>query len=230
MSDPDAYIMLMASLPSSERLFVAKQPPLSRLRLEKRLSVLRPEDADLLRRIEALLSWSAYDRQSDMKTVISRSKALLSALTQPTLQAVVTERMELRTAIAALRLRQGGVAAPAEPWGFGKWTAHIAAHWEDPVFGLGRSMPWLRDVGQLLEKGDPLALERTLLEVTFRQLQRHAANHHFDFEAVVIYVLKWNIFDRWAQADGQAAAQRFAELSEDALKNFPQLQGQGAER
>lgn len=228
MSGPDAYVMLVSSLPSSERLFVAKQPPLSRLRLERRLSVLTPDDAEILARIEALLSWSAYDRQSALSTLTARAKSLLNDLTQSTLRAIVAERMDLRTAVAALRMRHGGASAPSAPWGFGKWTNHIATHWSDPVFGLGKSMPWLQEAGKLLEKGDPLALQRHLLDVTFRQLQRHSARHNFDFEAVVIYVLKWNIFDRWSKADSAAAAQRFSELSEEALKNFPQLQSEGA--
>ncbi|MEM9844604.1 MAG: hypothetical protein AAF965_07370 [Pseudomonadota bacterium] len=228
MSNPDAYILLVASLPSSERLFVAKRPPLSRIRLDKRLAWLTDEDAETLACIESLLSWSAYDRQSDLSTLAQRAHALLEDLRQPTLRNIVVERMNLRTAVAALRLRHGGAPAPAEPWGFGDRAAYIAAHWNDPGFGLMASMPWLRRAGDLLEKGDTLALQRHLLDTTFRQLQRHAAHHLFDFEAVVIYVLKWNIFDRWAKADSSAAAQRFSELSEEALKNFPQLQTEGA--
>ncbi|MEM8597299.1 MAG: hypothetical protein AAGF76_12635 [Pseudomonadota bacterium] len=227
MSELDTYTALMASLPSSERLFVAKRPPLSRQRLEKRLSALEADDAATLARIEALLSWSAYDRQSDLQTVSARARDVLARTTQPTLCAIVHQRLDLRTAVTALRLRHRGEPAPTAPWGLGRWTKRIAANWNDPVFGVGRSMPWLRDAAQLLEKGDPLGLQRHLLDVSFRQLQRHAACHYFDFEAVVIYVLKWNIFDRWAKADSSAAAQRFTELSHDALKNFPHLQSEG---
>jgi hypothetical protein len=44
MSGTDSYVMLMASLPRSERLFLAKQPPISRLKLERRLQQLTAED------------------------------------------------------------------------------------------------------------------------------------------------------------------------------------------
>ncbi|WP_299747902.1 hypothetical protein [uncultured Tateyamaria sp.] len=228
MSDPDAYVALVSSLPSSERLFVAKRPPLSRLRLNRRLSALSEKHAQTLARIERLLSWSAYDPGSDLNTLVGRAKILMSDLPHRTLRRIVDERMELRTAVAALRMRHGGAKPPDGDWGYGVWTSQIAANWREPAFGLERSLPWLRQAGQLLEQGDPLGLQRHLLDVTFRQLQRHAGRHHFDFEAVVIYVLKWNIFDRWAKADSVAAAQRFTELSEDALKNFPHLQAEGA--
>lgn len=227
MPGPDAYIALVSSLPSSERLFVAKQPPLSELRLRKRLTALDEGDARTLKRIENVLNWASYDAQSDISDVVKRARALLGDLPQSSLRAIVCDRMELRTAIAALRMRRDGMAAPTGPWGFGKWTGHIVANWSDPTFRLDAPLPWLREAGKLLEAGDALGLERHLLEVAFRQLQRHGGLHHFDFEAVVIYVLKWNLFDRWAASDAQAAARRFAQLSDDALQDFPDLMLEG---
>ncbi|MCE8007777.1 hypothetical protein [Aestuariivita sp.] len=227
MSDPDEYIALVSSLPSSERLFVAKQPPLSRLRLDRRLAALSAEHSLMLAQIEALLSWSAYDMQADEAVAIRRAKAALRDIAQPTLRAIVQDRMELRTAVAALRLRARGDGPPPGAWGLGRWTRHIAANWSEPTFRLDRSMPWLREAARMIEHRDPLELQRHLLDVSFRRLQRHAARHQFDFEAVVIYVLKWNIFDRWAQANAEAAARRFSELSLEALRDFPDLMLEG---
>jgi hypothetical protein len=223
MSDPDIYTALVASLPSSERLFVAKQPPLSRLRLNKRLSALSREDTQTLALVEGLLSWSEYGMEDNIDVVLARVKVALRDIHEPTLRAIVLERMELRTAIAALRMRRRGDAAPTGVWGYGRWTRHIVTNWADPTFRLDGSMPWLRQAVALMERKDPLELQRHVLEVTFKQLQRHAAYHQFDFEAVAIYVLKWNIFDRWQQSNSEAAARRFSELSLDALQNFPDL-------
>lgn len=223
MPDPDAYITLVASLPSSERLFVAKQPPLTRLRLNKRLSALSEDHKNTLARVEDVLSWSAYDMSDGSDVAIARTKVALREITQPTLRAIIEERMDLRTAIAALRMKARGDAAPTQPWGYGRWAKHIAGNWGDLTFRLDTSMPWLREAAALMERNDPQELERFILGVTFKQLQRHATRHQFDFEAVVIYVLKWNIFDRWAQSDTQAAAKRFSDLSLDALRDFPDL-------
>jgi hypothetical protein len=223
MSDPDIYTALVASLPSSERLFVAKQPPLSRLRLNRRLAALSREDAQTLALVERLLSWSEYDMADDIGVVIARTKIAMRDIPQSTLRALVKERMEQRTAIAALRMRNRGDSAPTGAWGYGRWTKHIVSNWTDPTFRLDASMPWLRQAAALMERKDPQELERHMLDMTFKQLKRHAANHHFDFEAVVVYVLKWNIFDRWAQSNSEAAARRFSVLSLDALRDFPDL-------
>jgi hypothetical protein len=39
-----------------------------------------------------------------------------------------------------------------------------------------------------------------------------AGSHHFDFEAVVLYVLRWNLVDRLARHDPVAATERFKTL------------------
>ena len=52
------YVTLMASLPYHGRLFGARQTPLSRFQLDKRLAWLEPHDAEMLARIEGILRWS----------------------------------------------------------------------------------------------------------------------------------------------------------------------------
>jgi hypothetical protein len=89
-------------------------------------------------------------------------------------------------------------------------------------------MPWIKDAKQLLDAEDPLGLERLLLSVSHKQLKRHASRHYFDFEAVAIYVLKWNIFDRWAQSNAQDAAKRFEHLAQQAMADVADIDFEGA--
>ncbi len=228
MPDPDAYIALISSLPGSERLFVAKQPPLSRLRLDRRLSALKPEDARVLKVLERALNWSDYDMDVTDAQAIERCKEALRDIPQPTLRKVFIERMDLRTAIAALRLRKQGGNPPTGAYGTGRWSRHIPANWSDPTFKLDGPMPWIKEAKQLLDGEDPLGLERLLLSVSQKQLKRHAARHYFDFEAVAIYVLTWNIFDRWAQSNAQDAAKRFEHLAQQAMAGVAEIGFDGA--
>lgn len=228
MSDRDAYIALISSLPGSERLFIAKQPPLSRLRLERRLTALTPEDARVLKVLEHALNWSDYDMDVTDSQAIQRCKDAMRDIPQPTLRDVFTERMDLRTAVAALRLRHQGGSPPSGSFGLGRWSRHIPANWSDPTFKLDGPMPWMKEAKQLLDAKDPLGLERLLLSVSHRQLKRHAARHYFDFEAVAIYVLIWNIFDRWAQSNAQDAAKRFEHLAQQAMAGAAEIDFDGA--
>ncbi len=228
MSDPDAYIALISSLPGSERLFVAKQPPLSRLRLERRLTALTSEDARVLKALEHALNWSGYDMDVTDAQAMKRCKEALEDTQQPTLRKILVERMDLRTVVAALRLRKQGGGAPSGVFGMGRWSRHIPENWGDPHFRLEGAMPWIKDAKQLLEAEDPLGLERLLLSVSHKQLKRHASRHYFDFEAVAIYVLKWNIFDRWAQSNAQDAAKRFEHLAQQAMADVADIDFEGA--
>ena len=225
---PDAYIALVASLPGSERLFAAKQPPLSRLRLDRRLDQLTPEDRRLLGRIENVASWSHYDLGTTDADALAKTKSLIAELTRPTLAAILTERLDLRTLVAALRRRRDGMGPPEDRhWGFGRFLPAIRANWAEPAFRLERAVKWLPEAARLVAARDPLLLERHLIEVTHHQLRRHRANHGFDFEAVVIYVLTWSIYDRWARTDPVAASRRFETLAEAALTDFalPETEG-----
>ncbi len=223
MADAYAYVALIASLPSSERLFFAKQAPLSRIRLERRLKVLTEADAETLALIESVVRWNAYAMDATDSDVLDRVDHVMAHVRQPTLRAIIAERMELRTLVAALRRRARGEGPPTGRWGHGRWPRHIAANWGEPTFRLERHFKWLAEAAAMIEADDPKGLERFMLDVTFRQLQRHADHHLFDFEAVVIYVLKWNIFDRWAHGSGETARHRFAAMTEAALADFPEL-------
>ncbi|MEM8732484.1 MAG: hypothetical protein AAGF79_21455 [Pseudomonadota bacterium] len=217
MSDPDAYITLMASLPDSERLFVAKQPPLSRLRLERRLKALSPEDGGTLRLMEEALDWRRFDLDVTDAEATARAKHALARVRQPSLQAVLRDRLDVRTIVAALRRRQQGEAAPPPGWGASRFSGQIAARWGEPTFGLETTYPWLRTAHALLDAKDSLGFERLILDETHKMMRRRGAAHYFDIEAVVIYVLIWNIFDRWARSNAEAATRRFHAMAEAAL-------------
>lgn len=229
MSGQDTYVMLIASLPSSEALFLAKKPPLSRLKLEARLRVLEPEDATVLHLVEETLNWNAFPMDTSDEEVVRRARRAVATIESPTLRDLIRDRLEMRTALAALRRRAAGgdPPAPGRIWGFGRWTGHIARHWNDPAFGLDGPLPWLREAAGLFDTGDAVGLERLILRRSHTMLQRYGDRHTFDLEAVVIYVLKWNIFDRWTRANAHAAVRRFEDLTEAGLADYASLSFEG---
>ena len=85
----------------------------------------------------------------------------------------------------------------------------------------------LIEADRLMKQEDTVALERLLLEQAALGLDRRAGEHLFDFEAVVIYVLKWNIIDRWVRYNAEAAARRFQDLTDSALGEYANMQFEG---
>ena len=218
MSQADAYVMLISSLPNPESLFRAKRPPLSRLKLDQRLRVLTAEDARTLKLVEGALDWRRLPIDAAEGDIIARGRRALAHIDNPTLQRIVRDRLEIRSCVAALRRRARGEGPPlGRPWGFGRWVGHIERNWSDAGFRLDGVFPWLREADGLIRRSDAAALERLLLQQAYRRLQRVAGSHTFDIEAVVIYVLKWNIVNRTTRYNRVAATRRFEALSRSGL-------------
>lgn len=225
MPSRDQYTTLISSLPPMERLFGATQAPLSQLRLGERLNMLEEHHRALLTRVEQTLFWSHHPINRNDAEIIAEGQRLLADLDNSLLRELVQYRLEVRTAVAALRRRQRGEEAPTseEPWGFGRWLDHIRRHWQDPTFRLQGVFPWLTRAQQLLAQEDSVGLERLLLGTAWDHLGRAAEGHYFDFEAVVIYVLRWSIISRWVHYEAELAAQRFERLVDEGLGEYAEL-------
>lgn len=219
------YVTLMTSLPYHGKLFGARQTPLSRFQLNKRLAWLEPEDAATLGSIETLLRWGRNLLLETDAGFLQKAGQVLENLDNKLLADIVITRLETRTLIAALRKRALGHPAPSdgEAWGYGRWLRVMQNHWPEPELGLGNVYPWVADAERLLRQGDTLGLERLFMDHSWRHLARCGAGHYFDFEAVAVYVLRWDLIDRWTRFDEQEAQQRIVGLAESGLGDYQQM-------
>jgi hypothetical protein len=106
----------------------------------------------------------------------------------------------------------------------GRWSD--AAILEEHAFALELAereipvvAPLVVDGRTLLESGDALALERLLLNAVWEHLDRASEGHYFDFEAVLIYSMRWDLVARWTAYRGEAAVTRFDEMVQDGLQD-----------
>lgn len=221
----EPYIMLMASLPALGTLLSNQAPPINHVRLEQRLTALDPRDRAELEALRSLLSWARLDIGDEDAAFVARAERMIGAVESEALRACASERLEIRTLIAALRRRHRGEDAPAPGtrWGYGRFVETIRAKWAEPDFGVGRTFPWLVPAREKLEAGDAQGLERIVLQTAWDSGARHLAGHEFDFEAVAFYVLRWSLIDRWSRYDATAAATRFTELLDAAFADQDQL-------
>jgi hypothetical protein len=210
--------MLICSLPFHGPLFGTHHTPLSRLRLEQRLRVLEPEDAHTLHCLTEILDFIHHSMDVTDAELVRRTLALEGELPSEPLRDLLRFRMEMRTLLAAQRRRRRGEAGPPGPgWGYGRWVAQIERNRHEPGFRLERFFPWVTESERLLRADDSLGLERLKLAVTWAHLGRVGEGHWFDFEAVVLYVLRWDLIARWTGQDGEAALSRFDALGDAGL-------------
>jgi hypothetical protein len=213
------YTMLMASLPLHPAdLLSARQPPVSRIQLDKRLALLDKHDREELESIEQMIFWS-HARDASSEEIIAQDNAALAMIKNPFLKHLVLWRLTTRTLVSGLRLRHAGFTPPNKNSfiGFGKWLPAIAKNWERPDFGINPiEVPWLAKANEFIVRNQPLELEKLLLTMSWRYYAKLSNQHTFDFEAVVIYVMRWDVINRWSHYNRDY-------FKETALANFNKL-------
>nr|MBS0019529.1 hypothetical protein [Gammaproteobacteria bacterium] len=214
------YTLVMSSLPHLPSLFALREIPLSRLQLNQRLRMLEPTDAATLRHIQAMMSWGRLSLETTDQHILSQLRQLLNQLDgRRFLQELIIARFELLTIVAALRRRHRDEAAPPRGlrWGYERWVSHIERHWKEPGFGLEKAFPWIVNARSCLEHDDTVGLERLLMATAWDHLGRAGEGHYFDFEAVVIYALRFDLIASWAGWDRTASRAHFLGLLEAEL-------------
>jgi hypothetical protein len=213
------YYTLIASLPALTYFETAREPPINRVRLDRRLGMLEPADAAELRRVERLIAWRSHGLRTDAKKIAEIYQELRTQTQYPEVLAYVEHRLEMRTVISALRARRLGtpLSELARPWGLGPLVATIERRWDVPDFGLGTAQPWIRHLRECIENRDALELGRAVFEREWRFLAGLAEAHAFAFPDVLSYVMRRDIVERWQKRDAAAAIRRFTGLTEEAL-------------
>jgi len=219
------YFTLMASLPHLPRFDRARHLPINRERLDARLAWLRPDDTRTVSQAEQFLEWQRQPLDRTDAQVVARHSALTTHLGQPALRSMIEFRFGLRMLMAALRRRQMGLSVPPrhEIWGAGPWVQHIERNWTDPDFRLAAQCPWLPQARALLERGETLPLEHLLMGVVWDHLGEIGRGHYFDFDAVLVYLFRWEILDRWLRYQAAAAATRIDRLVGEAFGEHGRL-------
>ena len=219
------YVVLMASLPPLGSLFEATAPPISRLKLESRLGLLEAADLQALEQIANLIACPSQPLDRTDPAFIAEAHRFLAAYRNPTLRRLVTQRLEMRTIVAAFRRRRRGEAQPpiGEVWGFGEWVGLIERNWGAPTFQLEVIFPWVRQAHDLLEKDDLIGFEKLQFSVVWAMLDRLGAGHTFDFEALIIYLARWSLVSRWSCYNGDVAVDRFRKLVDAGLGSHREI-------
>lgn len=211
------YFTLLASLPAMPRDFKEPPLPISEPRLRNRLGMLTSEDARILRQLETFLRWERQPREqtdADFARVYERIQAELD---NPLCREIVEFLMDIRFLTAAQRCRrQGQSPMPC----LGRWGPHIRSHWDAPGFGLLARFPWLDTLEQHWDEQQVMAAEQLLTEVMWNFLLQLTDRYYFDFEAVMVYLARWDIINNWLSHDPEEGRQRFDELTEEALGEY----------
>jgi hypothetical protein len=216
------YATLICAMPHHGSLFRSTRPPLSRIRLQHFLDMLDETDKADYNIVASLLDWSRQRRERGDDVLLAHARRQIPQLANDMARDLVEWRLAMRTVMAALRRRARGERQPPgrRDWGYGRWVPSIERNWQDPDFGLLRVYPWLPEARALLQSGQSQELERLLMQQTWHDLNCRSEGHEFDFEAVLIYIQRWDMVARWASYRDLQASTRFEYMVRDGLTGF----------
>jgi hypothetical protein len=216
------YHMLICSLPALPPRFDVERLPISFERLQERLRMLEPEDAEEIERMLAVLRWAnQFEEPSDV-AVVQRYETLMRDITNPMVRDILAYGMDGRMIAVALRCRRRGLSLPTV--GIGQWFDHLRLHFHQPDFKLGQVFPWITEAEALLAQGDLLNFYRQyVLGPAWAYLKKRSEDYYFSFEAVVLYIARWDIMRRWQQLQAERGRVIFETLVTEVLGEYANI-------
>lgn len=212
---PNRYYMLVSSLPPLPVRFDSEVLPISQERLESRLNMLEPEDGEDMQRLFKALEWSRQFREVNDVAIVKGYEESLRGICHPLIRDVLATFMDGRMILAALRLRRRG--APPPTVGIGHWADQIRRNFSRPDLGLGHVYPWIPSFDKMLEERDLEGLHRGLLGIAWHEFRRRAEDYSFSFEAIVLYLGRWDVVRQWQELHTDRGRDIFEKLVTEVL-------------
>ena len=198
----------------------AERVPISRLKLEERLKMLQPTDASVIEEMGDFLVWERQPLERTDEDVVRHYDQFMETVVNRFARDLITQAMTVRSIIAGLRCRRLKLDPPH---GVAPIAAHIARNWNHPDFRLGMRFPWIAEVDAKLNGDSPFDLERKKLDIAWLHVKRLSDQHHFTFEAVVLYLIRWELVYRWTQRDAKTGLEKFERLASESMGEFANM-------
>jgi hypothetical protein len=179
-----------------------------------------PPDLRVVRQVLAFLQWDRQHPDHTDDDVIRHYERLMETIANPLVRHIVAFRMDVRTIMSGLRRRRRGQPPPR---GVGQWVRHIRRYWEHPEFNLGRRHPWIAEAERALDNQEFVEVERLVLQATWNEWVRLSQQYNFSFEVVILYLVRWEIVNRWSRLDAGLGRERFDRLVEETLGEYANI-------
>ena len=215
------YYTLIGSLPALPRNFeAADRVPISGLRFGARLKMLEPRDLEVVDEMTDFLAWDRQPLELTDENVLQRYTRFMGKISNHFARELIELAMTNRTIIAGLRCRRLQLDPPL---GVDPVAGHIARNWNHPDFRLGGRFPWISEVDALFRRESPLDLERKILDIAWQHVCRLAEQYHFTFEAVVLYLIRWEIVYRWTKRNAEVGQKKFDQLVAESMDDYAEM-------
>lgn len=218
-----SYYMLVSSLPQLPARFDSGRLPISWPTLRNRLRMLEHEDSQITHQVGLYFLWDRQPLDRTDSEVIERYHELMRNSTNHLVRHLVRSRTEMRLIISCIRRRAAGlgppnwidrVVSPDSP------LSHLRKHWLEPNFSLGVHYRWVEAFRKHWDAGDMREVQRVVFNERWNDWTHIAEKQTFAFEAIIAYLVRWEIIDRWTSQNVDAGKARFNQLIEETLGEY----------
>ena len=223
MTHSRSYYTLVASLPALPSRFDAGRVPISWPTLRDRLRMLELPDAKVTRQIGRFFLWARQTLDETDSQVIERYHELMRHTPNSLVRHLIHSRTESRLLISAVRRQRMGLGPPDWSLRAGAddpLVSHLRTNWSEPNFNLGVRHRWLEAFIKHYDQGDMRMAQWVTFNERWRDWTRIAERYNFTFEAVIVYLVRWEIVDRWTSQNAEVGKARFANLIKETLGEY----------
>ena len=130
-----------------------------------------------------------------------------------------TLNLNILNILTALIARRQGWPLAAYVQGRGPVAEAILKQGAQPDFGLSAELDYVPALIRAAETTDPVEKERQIDALRWQWLEERTFFEPFDITAVMAYVARTEILERWAQLDPEQGRERFTQIIEDLRGN-----------
>ncbi len=221
-----AYYTLLGSLPALPRHFEdVDRLPISRIKLDERLQMLEPADAEIMEQMADFLVWERQPLERTDAHVLEHYEQFMESVGSPFARDMIDYAVKARSLVACLRNRRLGSETAVGPK---QLAEHVRRNWKHPEFRLGHQYPWIADVNTQMMGDEPFETERVIANIIWKRCKHLADRYLFTFEAVILYLIRWDLAHRWMQRDEVLGQKKFEALAVEAMGEFADMFSQGS--
>lgn len=222
MSNNVKYVDLITSLPYNGNLFSSKEIPISRIRLDIFLNRLEEEDLRTLLKYEKIINSHATYRDIKDQIFFNKVGDFLEKISNNLIKELLTERTKLIILIGFLRKKvlDEKIEYNIKSETFSSFISYLKNHSELPDLGLSHKYPWIIQLIKLMKEGNSVAAERIILAFIWKYLFKISCIYEFNFEAIILYITRWNIIERWVNYNSEEAKKRMVTITDNILEDY----------
>lgn len=182
--------------------------------------MLQPHDARVIEEMSEFLAWERQPLERTDQDVVNRFNQFMAIVDNQFAKELIRYAVKVRLIIAALRCRRLKLDPPV---GIEPISSRISGGWSHPDFQMGNEFPWIGELDAKLKSDAPFDLERMILNIVWRYTGQLADQFHFTFEAVMLYLVRWEGVYRWTQRNAAVGQEKFEQLVTETMGEYAEM-------